>query len=184
MSKLRNTNDCAWFIPLLMSDVSLVLTGAWTRCSRWRWWTWSPASCSPTSPGELWLADTEYSPLIGPQPAAGVHHHGPQPGARPAAPRGGGQQQRAERGHRPRGVHHQGGAATSRWVLRDFFSCLKGVWVILVHSLLMIQLKMVFSIVSTSLHLRYLMPDNKNTIVSTLVLVRSRVGPGSECQYK
>ena len=133
-----------------MSDVSLVLTAAWTRCSRWRWWTWSPASCSPTSPGELWLADTEYSPLIGPQPAAGVHHHGPQPGARPAAPRGGGQQQRAERGNRPRGVHHQGGAATSRWVLRVFFSCLKGVWVILVHSLLMIQLKMMFSIVHST----------------------------------
>ena len=55
---------------------------------------------------------------------------------------------------------------------------------ILMHLLLTIQFKLMFPIVHTYFPLRYLMPDSKNTIVSTLGLVRSRVGPGSECQYK
>ena len=56
--------------------------------------------------------------------------------------------------------------------------------IFLMHLLLTIQFKLMFPIVHTYFPLRYLMPDSKNTIVSTLGLVRSRVGPGSECQYK
>ena len=50
------------------------------------------------------------------QRAARLPHHRPQPRPRPEAPGGRHQQERAERGHRDGGLHHQGGAAPSRWV--------------------------------------------------------------------